>query len=881
MKARNNWQSFKIIILRFFLPVFVVSSGFAYSQENWQSLNEKVNNYNQQGRYDVAIEFCLKALDAAEKEYGKSTTPYAVSQNTLGLLYAQLEQYLKAEPLYVESAATFKKVLGEGHSVYGQAMQNLGQLYVSTFRYKEAEDALKLTLMVYDQNFGENSQQVGIAKYNLAKLYFQMNKYSEAETYFIDAIFIYREVFGQGDMNYITAIFELASLYKVKKEFTKAEPIYKEIIEIYKQLYGENSTDYAHALNNYGTAKDFLGQYDVAEQFFLRALKIYEEFYGTTHQYYVKTTQNLARVYDNKGDFEKAKELWLKTINEYLKQINNLFPALSEEEKGKFFSNISPYFEEFNSFAIKWYKKDPELLGIMYNNQLATKALLLNASSKVRKRILNSGDQQLIQKFQSWIEIKEKLSKFYSLSKERLEKSKIDLASYEKKANLIERELSKESEIFAKEFSKKAVAWDEVRKLLKEHEAAIEIVRYRHFSKSWTDSIFYTALIITKDSKLPIPVIIENGNELETDFLNCYKNMIRHILTDNDSYNAYWAKIDSELNENISKVYISLDGVYNQINLNTIRYPNNKYLIDNLDIQIVHNTKYLVDMVSEPNAPTSDYAELFGFPDFEYDKSKEKLAQIDNTGNTKEMMVLNLTEGKPWDSFKIAKAKQDIKKLEISELPGTETEIVEIYDILNSKNWKLSKSMRDKAREAYIKSLNNPRVLHIATHGYFLDDIESNPDSKVFGVNSKVALENPLLRSGLLFAGASLEIAGNLNSNMDDNDNGILTAFEAMNLDLDKTELVVLSACETGLGEVKNGEGVYGLQRAFEVAGAKTVMMSLWTVNDYTTRELMTKFYEEWIATGDKRKAFISAQLYMKEKYTWPFYWGPFVMVGE
>jgi CHAT domain-containing protein len=245
------------------------------------------------------------------------------------------------------------------------------------------------------------------------------------------------------------------------------------------------------------------------------------------------------------------------------------------------------------------------------------------------------------------------------------------------------------------------------------------------------------------------------------------------------------------------------------------------------------------------------------------------------------MMVINLTEGKPWDSFKIAKAKQDIKKLEVSELPGTETEIIEISDILRQKNWKLSKNMRDKAREGSLKNVASPRVLHIATHGYFLDDIESNPDSKVFGVNSKVALENPLLRSGLLFAGASLEIAGNMNNDLDDNDNGILTAFEAMNLDLDKTELVVLSACETGLGEVKNGEGVYGLQRAFEVAGASTVMMSLWTVNDFTTRELMIKFYEGWVESGDKRKAFIDAQLYMKEKYKWPFYWGPFVMVGE
>lgn len=188
--------------------------------------------------------------------------------------------------------------------------------------------------------------------------------------------------------------------------------------------------------------------------------------------------------------------------------------------------------------------------------------------------------------------------------------------------------------------------------------------------------------------------------------------------------------------------------------------------------------------------------------------------------------------------------------------------------------------MQKQASEENFKAIHSPALLHVATHGFFLPESQASSE-KVFGVDVSQAKDNPLLRSGLMLANAEQTMLSDDQSvEVNSTNNGVLTAYEVITLDLKNTDLVVLSACETGLGEIKSGEGIYGLQRAFQVAGAESVVMSLWKVSDEATMQLMTNFYKEWMGGKPKEEAFFSAQKTLRETFQEPYYWGAFVMLN-
>ena len=425
-------------------------------------------------------------------------------------------------------------------------------------------------------------------------------------------------------------------------------------------------------------------------------------------------------------------------------------------------------------------------------------------------------------------------------------------------ANQLEREISQSSGDFAKVYNPNTPTWKDIQRHLKSDEAAIEIIRMH----SDDDQILYAALILRENTLYhPDLVVLGNGDELEGKYFNYYQNVIHFQAFDKYTYNQYWKKIQEKL-QGVRKIYFSPDGVFHQINVATLRNPQtNRYLIDETELILVTNTKDILNSPRKTLSNESLKAVLLARPAFKMNQ------------NTKSKSL-----------NKLKKQMSDwLVRATFSDLPGTEYEVREIKAVLSKNNWKALTYIGKDAREEVIKSVSNPNVLHIATHGFFLQPYQKNfLQYKQFELDDKPHYEfsDPMLRSGLLLAGVQDYMNLEKTQSYDEED-GILTAYEALSLDLDQTDLVVLSACETGLGQVRSGEGVYGLQRAFKIAGAKAVLMSLWKVDDKATQELMQIFYKKWLAHGNKRQAFQEAQQQLRDHYHKPYYWGAFVMLSD
>jgi CHAT domain-containing protein len=481
----------------------------------------------------------------------------------------------------------------------------------------------------------------------------------------------------------------------------------------------------------------------------------------------------------------------------------------------------------------------------VYNNILATKALLLSSNIKLLDKILHSKDSILIALYNEWVSEKEYQISLLSFSKKQLQEQGIDLEQIQSNIERLEKDMSQRSELFFKEKLSHKVIWEDVRSKLQENEFAIEIIRFRQFNKVFTDSVLYAALILDRNTKdNPDMVLLPNGKQMEKRYLKYFRNTATLNAPDEFSYNVYWQPIKNKIPDG-ALVYLSSDGVYNQINLEMMpKKGTENYVIDQNQIVLLTNTKDLLQM-------------------------ETMTAGNNSRKKTKEPKKLVNTNPYVFCGSPVFYTGNKVTKKNVPDLPGAEKEIIDLNTLLVSSDKSTLMLIDQNVTEDTIKSLRSPKVLHIATHGYFKESKAGNEDD---------IASNPLLNSGLMLRGSG-DIVDNPDNKYVNQKEGILTAYEAMDLPLENTDIVVLSACETGRGEVQVGEGVYGLQRAFLIAGAKSIIISLFKVNDEVTQKLMVSFYQKWLKSGDKRQAFVEAKKEIKQQYKEPIYWGAFLMI--
>lgn len=781
--------------------------------------------YTTMGRFENAEELTKQALQKREETLGRRSKAGASSLNNYAVLYQNTARYTEAEKTFEEALRVIEATLGKKSEEYTIALNNQAILLSKIGQFDLGIEKLKSAITIIESMDKKKIRnQVGLQS-NLALLYQQTGKLNEAESIFQKL----EKILGASNPYYAGVLNSLGLLCIQMNKLDKVEEYLNRAANVYKSKLGAQSPNYAKVLCDLGNFYRMQGRFAEAEAKLNESLAIRKVALDENHPDYVKTQEDLGTLFWKKGDFEKANPLFQASLSKSLDFINRFFPPMSEAEKTKYWDVLQPRFQKYFNYCLDAAATNPAVLKDMYNYQIATKALLLSSTNKVKRAILNSGSEEIIRDYKAWLDKKETLARYYALSKEELQNQKIDLAATEREANQMERSLSERSKEFSQAYAAESIGFEKIAALLGDADAAVEIIRIQQYGKDFTPESKYAALVLTKNASAPKLAVLDNGNHLETRYAKFYKNAIQTQGEDGYSYDQYWARVEPLLTGK-KTIYLSADGVYNQINVNTLKKKDGAFVLSQFDVITIGNSKDLINLKQRKPSTAKKDAFLLGFPDY-------------------------------------AGAAPP--------LPGTKVEVEAINKILVASGFKTSLKEEKSASESAIKALRGPQLMHIATHGYFLADTDTQGDA--MGVEAESAKNNPLLRSGLILAGASQ------NSNQVDlasNDNGILTAYEAMNLPLDGTDLIVLSACETGLGDVRAGEGVYGLQRAFLVAGANALIMSLWKVDDAATQQLMTNFYTNWTKVGNKQKAFKQAQLQLMAKYSKPYYWGAFVMMG-
>ena len=812
--------------------------------------------YLNAGNYDAAGSTLDKIIKTKSKKYGAEDYKLYTAYYLKGQLNYTLGEYTVAERFVRKAQSTLvNSNMGEDGSKQIDTEVLLGDVYTGMGNYGKADERYAYALENWRHKFGFEHIKSAEILTKKAKLYLKWNEDREEVVNMLDtAARIVQKAVTDRHPQYAEAIELKGKVLIELEEFDEALKLLNTAAHIYEDTYGSK---HLKAADNNAIIGDLYyrkGEYKVAVSRYDKSVKSYKNLFDEYHPKYVGTVTKIAQSYYAQGNYKEASKKLDEATEIYLSFIRRFFPALSEKEKAKFWMSIRPVFELYNSLALEYGKDKNKVIRNMYSNQIATKALLLNSSVKIKKTILNSGKPALIEEFNELLEKRALLTSTLGMTQAERNLNDLNLNSIERDINRLEKSLSEQTGVFGKS-STDVPSWRKVKRSLNDGEAVVEIVRFNYFSTRFTDSTIYAALIITPNTKWnPELVILGNGNDMEKRYFKYYTNTVKFKTKDKFSYSVFWEPIEKKL-DGASKVYFSPDGVYNQLNPETFDNGTG-YLLDEYEFVQISNSKDLVNQEEKiEDQGFVSQAVLFGNPDF--------TAKSDT-------VYANESAG-------LSREGRANKVSSVAPLPGAEKEVKEIQGFLESRAWEIEKYLNAAATEEMVKSVQSPKVLHIATHGFFVDKetLKGQDNTNEIVQDYK----NPLLKSGLLFTGSD-KLLKTDNVFEFNREAGILTAYEAMNLSLDNTELVVLSACETGRGEIQAGEGVFGLQRAFKVAGADAIIMTLFKVDDEATQKLMKYFYGYWLESANKREAFLKAKQQIKEQYDSPIYWGSFVMIG-
>jgi len=878
------------------------------------SLNSLGILYARAGRFDDAERIFLQAKSINEKRYGLRHYNYAMGLQNLATVYKDANRFEDAENLYRTALAIFKDTIGEDNSTYGMAAMNMGVCIMAQGRYGEAEKILLKSLQSSEKAHTKKHRYYLLPLQNLAVLYSSTGRYPEALQRIEEAKAISVELWQKDNPSEGELCNTAGLCYKSMRDYANAEREFLQCRDIILKRLGKNHYRYAQILGNLALLYAGQGNYQEAQNAFNEALALHENIGQNNSPGYATLKLGLGKLFVQQGDHASGQSSFLQALevldsikaekrNEYEESVFELAKSYYRErtvgQATPQFRKLSTLMQESMRQATKYFSEkdllgmqaakererhhllsycltfpDAELQDEGYNLSLTAKLLLMENQLGVR-RMLSSANRSTQEEYNRWIGLQRRIAAEYV----KPAAGRKNIAFLEAQSDSLERNLARNMADFGNML--RIANWHDVQTALQPDEAAVEFVHFNYYSPASTDSIIYAALLLKSGMKPPLFIPMCTEKQLATLLSGEKGKSEKYHLNDlygidpatgnNALYQLLWAPLDAHLS-GLRTVYYSSSGLLHRLNLSALHTAAQTTLADQYDLVALGSTRQLAYQARHTTATEPPSALLYGGVQFSMDSTAYP-AQAASSADNRRGPAIDQTDaalrGEEYWAF----------------LNGSDKEVDRIQAVLSKAGVPVQAVKGWKATEESFKQIGqarpSPQILHISTHGFFFPDTDvAAGDGQVEHLGEQVVRlsDHPMIRSGLILAGANH--AWKTGHPLGNREDGILTAYEISQLDLRHTDLVVLSACKTGLGHIEANEGVYGLQRAFKIAGAKTLVMSLWNAPDNATQEMMAIFYQKLL--GEKlpaRQALRAAQSEMRRRRYEPYDWAGFVVV--
>lgn len=813
---------------------------------------------NKWDRLEDAIPFLLKQKEKKEKEYPFKEDDYYNIIMSLHYCYMQIGDIASTQKLLSSAMAVYNQRSSEPNSEYTRGLWLcMGHLEFTLKNFGQALAYFNQAQCMYEESNDFGEAYIGMLM-NMALSYQANGDILSAKIYMDEAKeqfeHLYGSIFSISNEEHFKVLLSYGNVCEVVGHYNEAEKCFKYIINHCKKTVLSQET-YILAYNNLAALYMKQGRWS-------EGAKILEGLEGGNNERNYLVAQNMAICQLYLRDYPKSISSLREMNNSSLYGIDAIFSNFTGLERENYWRTVSRELIFVNNL-IAYQTNASDAISMAYNNTIFCKTLLANSSTILDRFAMQSSNSDIRVLYSKYTDLKNRHA--YKTNSE----SKRDSLIWE--ITNSERTLLSSMGNLGKQLLDMARTWQDVKASLADGEIAIEYCyapRMEHYPEVQP---YYGAFVIRKDLNHPVLVSLENVDSVEAVFDNIESDelLINNLYASNKSitlHNMLWNKILPYMN-GVRKVYYSPTGYLNNINFEVLRDETGVMLNEKYTMCRVSSTANISDVKASEGVSYQSSA-LYG--NIKYDESMDAMAEASSTYDEysgteigSELALRSENERGKW-----------------GPIPSTKKEIESIYKLLNEKGISVSVFDSIAANEESFKSLHrrSPDILHLATHGFVIDTPQKAKGNKfVATTNIYSQKDSYLMWAGLMLAGGNNIWQGRFNlTNVED---GILTADEISRLDLSNTKLVVLSACETARGKVDPVDGVYGLQRAFKLAGVQTIVMSLWKVQDDATAMLMTQFYTYLTNGMEKHQALWTAMMDVRKKYKDPYYWAGFVML--